>query len=161
MITSNKINFTINEKISLNTVAKIYFSKRQELKTFIKQINSHILNNSRSFFLALYYMDLIFINDNLETIFFSHFSPYDYQYGYSSKKELPMRFYYLMSLSCLIVASKFYENDPHVPNLSTFIALSDFYSKDKQYFDLEEVNAGEVITLKVLNYQLKYYSLYH
>ena len=144
-----------------NSVSKFYFSHRHILKSFIKKMNSQLENNSRSFFLSLYYMDLIFTNENLENVFYSHFSPFDYEYGYNSQKELPKRFYYLLSLSCLITASKFNENDPHVPNLSDFISICEEDTKGNYVFDLNALGAGEVITLKILNYKLQYYSLYH
>ena len=161
MIKSNKTKKLTEIFPEKSFISKYYFSHRHVLKSFIKKINSHVENNSRSFFLALYYMDLIFTNENLENIFYSHFSPYDYEYGYNPKKELPKRVYFLLSLSCLIIASKFNENDPHVPNLSVFVSICANDSKGNYVFDLDTLGAAEVISLKLLNYKLQYYSLYH
>ena len=152
-----------NENICNNECAKNYFQKRPKLKSFIKQFNTCLENNSCTYFLALYYMDLVFTSDDLIKIFYSHFSPSSYKFGYSNQKELPMRFYILISLSCLIIASKFNENDPHVPNMSNFVSLcSEFGKRDYAFiFDLDDIVAGEVITLKSLKYKLQFYSVYH
>ena len=39
---------------------KLYFSRRKELKNLMKSINSYLDNNSQSYFLTIYYMDLTF-----------------------------------------------------------------------------------------------------
>ena len=46
----------------------IYFEKRKEIKTLIKNMNTCLDNNSSTFFLALFYMDFIFENYSLEDI---------------------------------------------------------------------------------------------
>ena len=152
-----------NENILYNDQSKNYFQKRPQLKTFIKRLNTCLENNSCTYFLSLYYMDLVFTTDELIKIFYSHFSPSSYEFGYSNRKELPMRFYVLISISCLIIASKFNENDPHVPNMSNFVTLCNEYGRGDYAFDfdLDDIVAGEVITLKSLKYKLQFYSVYH
>ena len=148
-----------SSKIDLNSEnIRRYFNRRKELKNLMKSINSHIDNNSQTLFLALYYMDLIFTDKDLESIFFSHFffwSPY------GSFNDLQMNYYVLLSLACLIVASKFNENDPHVPTISSYVRLLYEYSKKKYIFNLDSLYMAEVVVVKLLKYKLNYYTIYH
>lgn len=146
-----KIDFT-NER------NKLYFSRRKELKNLMKSINSHLDNNSQSYFLTLYYMDLIFTNPNLERVFFSHFGSWT---NYTTYNDIQMNNYVLLSLACLVVASKFNENDPHIPTMSSFIRLLYEYSKKKYIYNLESLFLAELVVVKLLKYKLNYYSIYH
>jgi len=148
----NGKNININDERN-----KIYFSRRKELKNLIKKVNSHLDNNSQSFFLALYYMDLIFTHPDLEKVFFSHFSSWN---NYSNT-DIQIPNYVLLSLSCLILASKFNENDPHVPTISSFIRLLYSCSNKKYIFNLEALYLSEIVVLKLLKYKLNYYTVYH
>ena len=65
-------------------------------------------------------MDLIFTHKDLEKVFYSHFYTWN---AYGSLNDFQMNNYVLLSLACLIVASKFNENDPHVPTISSYIRL--------------------------------------
>jgi len=144
--------------INLNTERnKIYFSRRKELKDLIKKVNSHLDNNSQSYFLALYYMDLIFTHPDLEKVFYSHFS----SWNNFPNNDIQMANYVLLSLSCLILASKFNENDPHVPTISSFIRLLYSSSNKKYIFNLEALYLSEIVVLKLLKYKLNYYTVYH
>ena len=105
---------------------KIYFSRRKQIKNLMKQINSYIDFNSQTYFLMLYYMDLIFTHKDLEKIFYSHFSLW---YQYPIYNDLQMSNYILLSLACLVIASKFNENDPYVPSMSSYIRLLYYFSK--------------------------------
>ena len=147
-----------SKKINLNDERnKIYFSRRKELKNLIKKVNSQLDNNSQSFFLALYYMDLIFTHPDLEKVFFAHFSSWN---NYPNN-DIQMANYVLLSLSCLILASKFNENDPHVPTISSFIRLLYSASNKKYIFNLEALYLSEIVVLKLLKYKLNYYTVYH
>ena len=139
--TQKKIDFT-NER------NKLYFSRRKELKNLMKSINSYLDNNSQSYFLTLYYMDSIFTNPDLERTFFSHFSSWT---SYTTYNDIQMNNYVLLSLACLVVASKFNENDPHVPTMSSFIRLLYEYSKKKYIFNLQSLFTAEVVVVKLLN----------
>ena len=146
------------KKINLNDERnKIYFSRRKELKNLIKKVNSQLDNNSQSFFLALYYMDLIFTHPDLEKVFYAHFSSWN---NYPNN-DIQMPNYVLLSLSCLILASKFNENDPHVPTISSFIRLLYECSNKKYIFNLEALYLSEIVVLKLLKYKLNYYTVYH
>jgi hypothetical protein len=149
--TQKTIDFT-NER------NKLYFSRRKELKNLMKSINSHLDNNSQSYFLTLYYMDLIFTNPNLERVFFSHFSTW---INYTTYNDIQMNNYVLLSLACLVVASKFNENDPHIPTMSSFIRLLYEYSKKKYIYNLESLFLAELVVVKLLKYKLNYYTIYH
>ena len=163
MIKSNmEDNFPDNNvefKIDLNNERnKLYFSRRKELKNLMKSINSYLDNNSQSYFLTLYYMDLIFTNPDLERMFFSHFSSWT---CYTTNNDIQMNNYVLLSLACLVVASKFNENDPHVPTMSSFIRLLYEYSKKKYIFNLQSLFTAEVVVVKLLKHKLNYYTIYH
>ena len=137
---------------------EIYFSKRKLLKNLMKSINSHIDNNSQTIFLTLYYMDLIFTHPDLEKIFFSHFGILNNNPVFN---DMQMSDYVLLSLACLVVASKFNENDPHVPTMSSYIRLLYEYSKKKYIFNLQTLFMAEVVVVKLLKYKLNYYTIYH
>jgi hypothetical protein len=124
----------------------------------MKSVNSHIDNNSQTFFLSLYYMDLIFTHKDLEKVFYSHFMLWN---NYTSFDDIQMNNYALLSLACLIVASKFNENDPHVPTMSSYIRLLYEYSRKKYIFNLDSLYMAEVVVLKLLKYKLNYYTIYH
>ena len=138
---------------------KIYFNRRKQLKSLMKSINSYIDFNSQTYFLALYYMDLIFTHKDLEKIFFSHFSLW-HQYPIENI-DLQMSNYVLLSLACLIIAAKFNENDSNIPTMSSFLRLLYEFSKKKYIFSLEYLYRAEVIVLKILKYKLNYYTIYH
>ena len=153
--TDNSINSRIDLNIERN---RIYFSRRKELKYLMKSVNSHIDNNSQSLFLTLYYMDLIFTHKDLEKVFYSHFMVWN---NYTSFNDLQMNNYALLSLACLVIASKFNENDPHVPTMSSYIRLLYEYSKKKYIFNLDSLYMAEVVVVKLLKYKLNYYTIYH
>ena len=149
----------IDNKIDLNIEKnRRYFNRRKELKNLMKSVNSHIDNNSQSLFLTLYYMDLIFTHKDLEKVFYSHFYTWN---TYGSLNDFQMNNYVLLSLACLIVASKFNENDPHVPTVSSYIRLLYEYSKKKYIYNLYSLYMAEVVVVKLLKYKLNYYTIYH
>ena len=149
----------LDNKIDLNIEKnRRYFNRRKELKNLMKSVNSHIDNNSQSLFLTLYYMDLIFTHKDLEKVFYSHFYTWN---AYGSLNDFQMNNYVLLSLACLIVASKFNENDPHVPTISSYIRLLYEYSKKKYIFNLYSLYMAEVVVVKLLKYKLNYYTIYH
>ena len=147
----NNIDFT-SEKI------KIYFSRRKQIKNIMKSINSYMDFNSQTYFLMLYYMDLIFTHKDLEKVFYSHFTLW---YQYPIPNDLQMSNYILLSLACLITAAKFNENDSQVPTMSSFIRLLYEFSKKKYIFGLDYLFLAEIVVLKFLKYKLNYYTIYH
>ena len=163
MLTANNDDNFFDNDIQIRTDLniernRIYFSRRKELKNLMKSINNYLDNNSQTLFLSLYYMDIIFTHKDFEEIFFSHFSAWDI---YGSFNDISMNSYVLLSLACLIIASKFNENDPHVPTISSYIRLLYEYSKKKYIFNLASLVNAEVVLVKLLDYKLNYYTIYH
>ena len=141
-----------------NITNKIYLEKRKEIKTLLKNMNTSLDNNSSTFFLSLLYTDLIFNNYTLEEIFTDNTNIN--RYSFSSDNVFLIKKCLLIALSCLVVASKFNEKDPHVPDLISFIRI---YNQNSKFFfiiSVEELRGVEVIILKLLKYKLNYYSLY-
>ena len=151
MIESNSAKpSTIHRNIN-----KIYFDNRKDIKNLIKNINTCLDNNSTTFFLSLYYMDLIFENYSIEEIINERKDDFG-----DSIDTYSLSNYVLLSLACLVIASKFNEKDPHVPDLNAFIRI---YNKNSNFyflFTLNELMKAEVNVLKILKYKLNYYSLY-
>ena len=69
--------------------------------------------------------------------------------------------YMLYSLSCLTIASKFNENDPHIPDINSYIRICAEMSKYQNVFSLEEIRKGEIYVLNLLQFKLNFYSVYH
>lgn len=137
---------------------KLYFSRRKELKTMIKSINTYISNSSQSFFLALYLMDTVFTNNNLETIFFQHFNSWDYLIP---MKDIQLNNYALLSVACLIISYKYSENDPNLQSMASFVKLLYHFSKKNFIFSGKDLAMAEVIAIKLLKYKLNYFTIYH
>ena len=135
---------------------KLYFENRKKIKNLIKNINTCLDNNSSTFFLSLFYMDLIFENYSIEEILKENLSIFDIPID----NNYTMNNYVLLSLACLVIASKFNEKDPHVPDLNSFLRIYNQYTKFYFIFTLNELMRAEVNVLKILKYKLNYYSLY-
>ena len=102
-------------------------------------------------------MDLIFRKKNFEEMF---------QLFYENKEndlkiEINKKDIYMICLACLIIATKYNENDPHVPNIISFITLLSYYSYNKYKYELNDLSKAEVIVLRLLEYKLNYFSIYH
>ena len=129
MIASNEINISKSQR----ETNKIYFENRKEIKNLIKNINTCLDNNSSTFFLSIFYMDLIFENYTFEEIM-SESNTFDIL----SDNFYAIKHYVLLSLACLVVSSKFNEKDPHVPDLNSFLRVYNKYSKFYFIFSLNE-----------------------
>ena len=147
------------EKVDYNIDRnRIYFSRRKELYQLIKSISNYIKNNSQSLFLTLYLMDTIFLNEDLENIFYSHFTDLSYM---SPLSDIHMNNYVLLSLACLVITDKFSENDPRMPSTNSFVKLVYHFSKKKYSFSTKDLITAEVVAIKLLKYKLNYYTIYH
>ena len=161
MISSNSQIPINTRQINLNRKTKIYFEKRKEIKTLLKNMNMGLDNNSSTYFLALLYADLIFQNYSLEEIFLNDSTISRYNSSSSSQKKFfPLKHCLLVAVCCLIVASKFNEKDPHVPDLNSFIRIYNQNSKFYFIFSIDELRVTEVKIIKLLRYKLNFYSLY-
>ena len=161
MISSNsQIPLNIRQ-INRSKTTKIYFEKRKEIKNLLKNMNTGLDNNSSTYFLALLYADLIFQNYSLEEIFPNENNTSRYNTSSSSQQKIfPLKHCLLISVCCLIVASKFNEKDPHVPDLNSFIRIYNQNSKFYFIFSIDEFRNTEVKIIKLLKYKLNFYSLY-
>ena len=148
-------SYDIKCEICHRETNKIYFQNRKEIKNLIKNINTCLDNNSTTFFLSLFYMDLIFENYSLEEIMNE-----DNTFNILLDDFYKINHYVLLSLACLIISSKYNERDPHVPDLNSFLRIYNKYSKFYFIFSLNDLMKAEVKILKILKYKLNYYSLY-
>ena len=126
------------ESINETNNFKLYLEKRSNLINLIRGANSKLKFRSQTFFLAVYYMDLIFsrINDLV----------------------LKYEFY---SICCLLIAAKFDEIDSNIPDLFHFQKICSSKFDHKIYFTIDEIKKYEVYTIKALNYKLNYFTPYH
>ncbi len=136
----SKSNSEIEFFISENNIRN-YKERRGYLLYLIRNINSKLDFNSQTFFLALYFMDKIF---SLE------------KFTIENEND-----YILYSLCCLIIASKFNENDPHIPDINSYIKVCSNMTKYQCILNLEDIRKGEVYILNLLQFKLNFYSIYH
>ena len=149
MILSNK---ELDISKSENSFQNIYFnSVRKDIIILLKKINSSFENSSSTYFLSLFYADNIF---NLPD--FNEYLKKYYKYEYQTKK-----IYIILSVCCLIIATKFNENDPHFPGAYNFLALCNKFTNDSYMIQIKDLTEGEIIILKFLKYKLNYYSVYN
>ena len=151
------INNNQNNQEKYFSINPLYIEKRVAMIEIIQMINIALDNNSQTFFLCLYYMDIIFSNDNFEKVFRLFYGDQEEVLNI----EININNLLMMSLACLIIATKYNENDPHVPNIISFINLCSYYSYNKYNYEVRDLSKAEVIIIKVLNYKLNYFTLYH
>ena len=126
-------------KINTNEIPMInkeYIRKRRDLINFNHKITKKLGFKSQTFFLSIYNLDIIFIKN----------------------KNLYIPNFFLLGLSCIIIAAKFCENDPNVPPLLNFINIYNRYNIHK--IGMKELLKMEVKILKYLNYNIKYVTSY-
>ena len=114
----------------------LYIKNRKNFLHIIRMINIALDNTSQTFFLALYYMDLIFSSKNNEKIFKLFYEERDDDL----EADISTKDLFMISLTCLIIATKYNENDPHVPNIISFIKLCSQYSYNKYNYDIHIIN---------------------
>ena len=134
-----------------------YIKNRKFFLHIIQMINIALDNTSQTFFLALYYMDLIFSSKNIEKIFELFYEERDDDL----KVEINTKDLLMISLTCLIIATKYNENDPHVPNIISFIKLCSQYTYNKYNYEMNDISKVEVILIQFLKYKLNYFTIYH
>ena len=128
----NDINSQLNE--NLITYYKAY------RKTFIKNIfelNKKFKYKSSIIFKTIIYMDFILFNNT-----------------YNNPKQIE-----IISLCCFILACKYIELDKNIPKINKFIEIYNTII-NKQNYNFKDIIEYEVICLKLLNYNLCYYTLY-
>ena len=148
--------YFLPNNLLINSVnAKLYFSKRNYLKTLIKTIHSSISYNSQSYFLSIFLMDIIFLKENLSNEYYSFFP------SKIPSKDLKLNDYILLSLSCLIISYKFNGNSSILYPLNNIIKIIYYISGEKFSFTSRDLVRGEAFIIKLLKYKLNFYTVYH
>lgn len=125
---------------SFEQIDKVYFQFRQELITIIRLINSKLNFHSQTMFLSICYLDQIFSKPII----------------INSKQD-----YILYSMSCYLIASKYSENDPNIPDLSKYIKTLAEVTQYTYTLTIDELSKGELMALQYLDYKLNCFSIYH
>ena len=128
--------FKLSNSFQILSINKEYLNKRKDLINFNHKIAKKIGFKSQTFFLSIYYLDIIFI----------------------SNKNIQITNYFLLSLSCLIIAAKYCEIDPNVPPLQNFINIYNRYKLHQ--IGMRDILKMEVNILKFLNYNIHYVTIY-
>ena len=113
-----------------NSCNSAFHKKRKDIIKLLLDMVHKMKFKSLTFYLALFYIDIIFSKDHTTTCF------------------------ELFALSCLILATKFCENDSIIPTLSHFLGIS------KLNFQVEEIKKFEIKSLQQLAYKLNHFSSY-
>ena len=92
--------FNKNKILNINIITKNYLNKRASIINLIKRISDKLGFKSQTFFLSIYYLDIVKLESN-EALLFNNYNS--------------------LALSCLVLASKYSENDPMIPQLPYFI----------------------------------------
>ena len=128
---------------NFENIDNIYLEKRKNLFSLIYKTSLKMNFRSQTYFLSIYYLDVIFSNEESIKIIKNEKINYEN-----------------LSLSCLLIASKFCENDPFIPALSSYkkaFEISNYYIHN---ISNEEILYYEMLTLKLLKYKLNYYTIY-
>ena len=131
-----KNNIYDHEEQTIVLIDKTYTYHRKFLITLIHKISNKMGFKSQTFFLAVNYLDIIFIKFK------------DISYNYS-----------LLAVGCLIIASKFCENVPLRPIFKYFVNLYNNEIKDN-IITKDDLFKYEIIICKILNYKLNFYTIY-
>ena len=116
-----------------------YLKLRPNLLNLIRQISSKMFFKSQTYFLSLYYLDIVFTSHNEKIC------------------DLNCN---LTALACLLLSAKFCENDPNVPSLKYFTKIYNKIFFDKTAITAKDLFNSEVVTIKMLNHKLNYYTIY-
>ncbi len=130
-----------NKKRNFLTI-KNYLQIRNPVITLLKKVSDKFNFKSQTFFLAIYYLDII----KLETI----------------QNNILLNNYISLGLACLFIASKYCENDPNVPQIPFFIKVFNSLvdNKFKNSIAISDIIYNEVRICKILHYNLQYYTIY-
>lgn len=127
-------NFSTN---SFSSISKEYLSIRNDLFYLIKKISSKMGFKSQTYFLSVYYLDILF----------------------SQNKKIDCN-HNILGLACLLLSAKYCENDPCVPELKYFIKIYNRLVGSKNSISVSDLFYSEVIACKMLNHKLNYYTIY-
>ena len=128
--------FDFSQNINQKNTKYLYL--RSKLLNLVRQISAKMFFKSQTYFLSIYYLDIIFSNNN---------------------KEIDLN-YYKIALACLLLSAKYCENDPMVPALKYFIKIYNKIIGNKSAISVSDLFYSEVMAIKLLNHKLNYYTIY-
>ena len=133
--------FQKNKKVNINTKLNAYFHQRNYIINIIKRISGQLGFKSQTFFLSILYLDILKSESPSNSLF----------------KNFPS-----LALTCLVIASKYCENDPNVPQLPYFIRIYNSLvdTRNRNTIAISDLIYNEVKICKILNYHLNYYTIY-
>ena len=131
---------------SYSDINQEYLSIRNSLFSLIHKISNKMNFKSNTYFLSIYFLDLIFLKSKIPSKYNNNFE--------------------LLGLSTLVLAAKHLENDPSVPHLKYFISAYNYAVSQSHYYNTQSTNfddyqkitfndlmMSEVIIIKILNYK--------
>jgi hypothetical protein len=164
---NEKDNENINDKISfLRNNINFFLSKRRKIISLIRDIHYKLNFNKETFYTCVYYFDIIC--NKLITDYFIHTFIENFDF-------------INLAISCLLISSKFCDNDPNIPNIKKYLihketnrdkthrnSYDDFHNYNHKYNfnsnlneDIRIIKEFEVFVLNLLEYKLNYSSPYH
>ena len=133
-----KLNTFENHSTKNNSLINLdYLLYRPSVFSLIKKISNKIGFKSQTYFLSIYYLDILHIKHQ--------------------KIDLELK---VLSLACLLLAAKYAENDQNVPNLPYFVVIFNSLVEYRDIISIQDLIYAEVLTCKLLEYKLNYYSIY-
>ena len=133
-----KLNIFQNVETNNNSLINIdYLLYRPSIFSLIKKISNKIGFKSQTYFLSIYYLDILHIKHQ--------------------KIDLDLK---VLSLACLLLAAKYVENDQNVPNLPYFVVIFNSLVEYRDIISIQDLIYAEVLTCKLLEYKLNYYTVY-
>ena len=138
IIKQMKSNIYNNSLLYNNTLINLdYLLYRPSIFSLIHKISNRIGFKSQTYFLSIYYLDILHMKNR--------------------KIDLDLK---VLALACLLLASKYAENDQNVPNLPYFVAIFNSFVGYNEIISNQELFFAEVLSCKLLEYKLNYYTIY-
>ena len=138
IINQMKLNIFQNYNTYNNSLINIdYLLYRPSIFYLIHKISNRIGFKSQTYFLSIYYLDILHIKHQ--------------------RIDIDLK---LLSLACLTLSAKYVENDKNVPNLPFFVAIFNSLVEYNNIISIQELIYAEVLTCKLLEYKLNYYTIY-
>lgn len=140
-----------NSNKNLSKNLNYFLTKRRKIISLIRDIHYKLNFNKETFYTAVYYFDII-CNKLISEESYS-FENFDFKN---------------LLISCLIISSKFCDNDPNIPNIKEYLITdrdrkfnrpNDFQDPNRE--EIRIIKEFEVNALRKLGYKLNYSSPYH
>ena len=136
ILNAMKINICDNYiNNSYQFISTDYLLSRSFLLSLIRKIYNKMNFKSQTYYLSIYYLDILF----------------------SKNKRIEFN-YNILGLACLLLSAKFVED--YVPSLEIFVKKYNDIVNNKNFISVTDLLYGEVLTCKMLEYKLNYYSIY-